>query len=361
MRRILKDILTNKGLFSMLFIGFTLTILPILIAVSTRQYYNDRFYDSKSGHFKYYYSVKLSRMNIDFNSIQDWADSSFEKSSVITETIITRIPGVGLVDVVGLVNNKNWTPPLSKGEGIEDSKDKSILVGGKIAEETGTIKLFDKEYTIKGICGVEGYEYNYKMYIPIKIMPDEIGRSLKTQSSIQMIVRGDENPQEEINSFISKIRENNENVNIDIVNEKGNYERERKANRGVKEILNFPLRLLMIALINCIIVSYLWVYIKRKEISIKKSLGASNLNLFSYIGIQFTICSFFSALFAMLIQGVLSQISGNIATNYTGYNFSLNSSHVIISLLAVIGVSFVSSIIPVINILRIQPAKALKE
>ncbi len=98
-----------------------------------------------------------------------------------------------------------------------------------------------------------------------------------------MIVRGDENPQEEINSFVSKIRENNENINIDIVNEKDNYERERKANRGVKEVLNFPLRLFIIALINCIIVSYLWVYIKRKEISIKKALGASNLNLFSYI------------------------------------------------------------------------------
>ena len=359
MRRILKDILTNKGLFSMLFIGFTLTILPILIAVSTRQYYNDRFYDSKSGHFEYYYSVKLSRINIDFNSIQDWADSSFEKSSVITETIITRVPGVGLVDVVGLVNNKNWTPPLSEGEGIEDSKDKSILAGGKIAEETGTIKLFDKEYTIKGICGVEGYEYNYKMYIPIKMMPDEIGRSLKTQSAIQMIVRGDENPQEEINSFVSKIRENNENINIDIVNEKDNYERERKANRGVKEVLNFPLRLFIIALINCIIVNYLWVYIKRKEISIKKALGASNLNLFSYIGIQFIICSVFSALFAILIQGALSQIS-NI-TNYTGYRFSLDFSHVIISMIVVIGVSFVSSIIPVINILRIQPAQALKE
>ena len=31
----------------MLFIGFVLTIWPILIAMSTRDYYDEKFYDSK--------------------------------------------------------------------------------------------------------------------------------------------------------------------------------------------------------------------------------------------------------------------------------------------------------------------------
>ncbi|MCY9253522.1 ABC transporter permease, partial [Bacillus paranthracis] len=48
MNLILKEIAVNKKLFSMLFIGFVLTILPILIAISTRDYYDEKFYDSKN-------------------------------------------------------------------------------------------------------------------------------------------------------------------------------------------------------------------------------------------------------------------------------------------------------------------------
>ena len=37
----------EKTIFIMLFIGFVLTIWPILIAMSTRDYYDEKFYDSK--------------------------------------------------------------------------------------------------------------------------------------------------------------------------------------------------------------------------------------------------------------------------------------------------------------------------
>ena len=34
----------------------------ILIAISTRDYYDEKFYDSKNGYFNYYYSVRLTNM-----------------------------------------------------------------------------------------------------------------------------------------------------------------------------------------------------------------------------------------------------------------------------------------------------------
>ena len=36
--------------------------MPILIAISTRDYYDEKFYDSKNGYFNYYYSVRLTNM-----------------------------------------------------------------------------------------------------------------------------------------------------------------------------------------------------------------------------------------------------------------------------------------------------------
>ena len=47
MNLVLKEIVANKTIFIMLFIGFVLTIWPILIAMSTRDYYDEKFYDSK--------------------------------------------------------------------------------------------------------------------------------------------------------------------------------------------------------------------------------------------------------------------------------------------------------------------------
>ena len=46
MNLVLKEIVVNKTIFIMLFIGFVLTIWPIL-AMSTRDYYDEKFYDSK--------------------------------------------------------------------------------------------------------------------------------------------------------------------------------------------------------------------------------------------------------------------------------------------------------------------------
>ncbi|MCC2473787.1 ABC transporter permease, partial [Bacillus pacificus] len=43
MNLILKEIAVNRKIFIMLFIGFTLTILPILIAMSIRDYYDEKF------------------------------------------------------------------------------------------------------------------------------------------------------------------------------------------------------------------------------------------------------------------------------------------------------------------------------
>ena len=47
MNLILKEIAVNRKVFIMLFIGFTLTILPILIAMSIRDYYDENFMSTK--------------------------------------------------------------------------------------------------------------------------------------------------------------------------------------------------------------------------------------------------------------------------------------------------------------------------
>ena len=51
MRRILNDIWISKKIFTMLSIGFVLTILPILVAFSTQNYYDEVFLSFKKWFF----------------------------------------------------------------------------------------------------------------------------------------------------------------------------------------------------------------------------------------------------------------------------------------------------------------------
>ena len=84
---------------------FTLTILPILIAMSIRDYYDEKFYEYKNGYFKYYYTVQLTSFGeLDFKAIQEVTGTSFKNSSVITNNMRMGIPGIGEVTMVGLIN-----------------------------------------------------------------------------------------------------------------------------------------------------------------------------------------------------------------------------------------------------------------
>lgn len=265
MNLVLKEIAVNKAVFIMLFIGFVLTIWPVLIAMSTRDYYDEKFYDSKNGYFNYYYSVQLTNMReLNFKQFQTLVESDFKNASVITNDIRITIPGIGRVTMNGLLN-KNWSPPLLKGSQMEQDEENSVIVGKKIYKDMETIKLFNKEYTVKGVAGANtGYEYNIKIYVSLKDMPDEMKQMIQNENTFQMIVRSNDNPKKEIDTFIQHIKQDNKDINAKVISEKENFEKEKNSSEAVEELLSFPFRLFCIALITSIIVSYYWIYTKKK-------------------------------------------------------------------------------------------------
>ncbi|MCI4060903.1 ABC transporter permease, partial [Bacillus cereus] len=76
-----------------------------LLAISIRDYYDEKFYAYKNGYFKYYYAIQLTSFGeLDFKEIQELTETSFKNSSVITNDMRTRLPGLGEVTMVGLRN-----------------------------------------------------------------------------------------------------------------------------------------------------------------------------------------------------------------------------------------------------------------
>ncbi|PEB09832.1 ABC transporter permease [Bacillus thuringiensis] len=361
MNLILKEIAVNRKIFVMLVIGFTLTILPILIAMSIRDDYDEDFYERKHGYFKYYYTVQLTSFGeLDFKAIQELTETTFKNSSVITNNMIIGIPGIGEVKMVGLIN-KNWSPPLVKGSRMEDGEENSVIVGKNIYKESETIKLFSKEYRVKGVNGAnDKHVYNNNVYIGLKDMPDEMKRRIQNENTFEMIVRSNENPKQEMDTFIWYVKQNRTDTNAKVINEKENYENEKRSSKAMRAQLTLPYRLLFIAVMNCIIASYFWIYTKKKSISLRKTLGASNLNLFVFIFSQLFLCAIAVAVCAICMQWILSTMNQSIV-NLMGFAIRIDIFKVMMSVVIALSISFITAVIPFFKILKIEPAKALKE
>ncbi len=104
-------------------------------------------------------------------------------------------------------------------------------------------------------------------------MPDEVKQMIQKDNTFQMIVRSNENPKEEIETFIQHMKQNNKDINAKVISEKENYEKEKNTSKAVKELLSFPFRLFCIAFITSIIVSYYWIYTEKKSV-VKESFGS---------------------------------------------------------------------------------------
>ncbi|MCH1642510.1 ABC transporter permease [Paenibacillus timonensis] len=361
MRQIIQDIFIGRKIFIMLFVGFLFTILPIQIALSTQSYFDEIFYDSLNGHFRYYYSLEITNLKeINLDELQKIAKANFGNSSVITNDFTVNDPEHGLMIITGLLNNKLWSPPILNGTMME-SESNEIIVGKIVSNHVGTINVLGSEYNVVGIAG-RGLSdaYHLKAYIHLNSLPDPIKSNIERSKSLKLLVRSNQNPKYEISSFISKISELDNEVKANMKDETSVYKQAKDARGMVKEVLSYPYQLITIALINCIIVSYLWIYLKRKDIALRKALGASNLNLFVHIITQLLLCAFLATLGSIFIQLLLTKSSAGIF-QHTSYLISASSYVFILASLVTVIIALITSIVPVLHILKIEPAKALKE
>ncbi|MRR80131.1 ABC transporter permease, partial [Bacillus anthracis] len=63
---------------------------------------------------------------------------------------------------------------------------------------------------------------------------------------------------------------------------------------------------------------------------------------------------------AICIQWIFSILSENII-EFTSYNISLQSTHIVMCVFLSLTIAFILSVIPFVYVLKSEPAKALKE
>lgn len=362
MRQILKEVWINRRMFTMLVVGFLFTLLPMQIALSTQSYFDDIYYDSINGHFRYYYSLELMNLKeLKPDQLQKAANTVFINSSVVTNEFSVKDPEHGRINITGLLNHQVWSPPLLEGTGITSDGSNGIIVGKIISSHVGKINILGKEHNVKGIAG-RGLSdaYNLKVFMNLNSIPDAITKDIVRKKTLHLMVRSNQNPNNEISLFTSEISKLDINVKINIRNESKAIKQAKNSSGMVKEILSYPYQLLMIALVNCIIVSYLWIYLKRKDMAIRKAMGASHSNLVINIILQLFLCAMIATLGSSCIQWLLGQSSAVIFAS-TGYFIGTSPGQVLLACLVTIVIALITSLVPLLHLFHIEPAKALKE
>lgn len=271
-------------------------------------------------------------------------------------------------------NIPNWQPPLYKGSYISPEQCKNgsrkVLLGVNVAQGLG-IKVKDKismmgeQYEVVGIIGQVYYwnKYNDIIYIPMQALPEEFLKTFndkltnneKHSLDTTLLYRVKDNKIAEIEKDINKKFYENQ-LKIDV---KKIYEGSIDYAYYVKDTLISKIPLIIIALINISTMSVFWVMSRRKELTVKKILGANDKYIKISIKKDMLMVAIISVLSSIILQEILYVFIEPEVSKF-GYTFNLNWVNGTISIIIALAVGYISSIFPANETLDITPVEGIK-
>lgn len=265
----------------------------------------------------------------------------------------------------------NWQPPLYKGAYItpEECKngEKKVLIGTDVAESLGinvndVISIMNEKYEVKGIIGQE-YDwdkYNAIVYVPIKALSDEYidGKIINKESHIMdatLLYRVNDEKITEVGKNLGN-KFNKNKFNID---RKKIYDTSIEYSHYLNETLKSEIPLILVSLINISTMSVFWVMSRRKELTVKKVMGAHDKYIKNSIRKDMLILALFSALISVALQEILFILIES-KINKFDWTFKLNWVNASVSIIIAIIVGYISSIFPMNKTMEITPADGIK-
>lgn len=381
---ILKHWKKNPMVFFIIVSGYVITILAISMLISDIQnkiltYSQSNF--GKSGERSAVFLFSDVEKNYNYNTI-DILKYLGKFGEINVLKIGTEVFKSGTKTVQGEITpyyfekQSNWEPMIYKGRHLTAQEcmdnSKSVVIGYKIAQDLGVnvndkINFYGSNYTVVGIMGKKNLSTNFDkaVYIPIGALPKEY------LSNFEQKVTSSNGENCSLKIYLL-FRVNDSALKGDLSNltkkfGKNTFHYEISQDVNLHEdfsdiminIVLICLPLLIVALVNVINISIYWVSSRKKEISIKKVIGANDKFIRKSIEKDMIFVAIVSAIVSMLVQFILYLKLEPIVNNY-GFSFNLTWLNFIIALIVSYGVGYLASIIPVEKSLDMNPADALK-
>ncbi|MGL5153278.1 MAG: ABC transporter permease [Clostridium sp.] len=342
----------NDKLFSSIFFGliFTIIILTFSIGKSSLESQIDKYKR---------YNPENNKV-INFGKTEGFTTSDLftilDKENITVMTEKTLIESGIMIRTYPLTNGLYYKDDVKEGKyfdkGDYTTKSNEVIISSSVKDEELNQEYIDENGELKRIklnkVG-ETYSTFREIIMPIPLY-EKIGGKIDISDPTQVVVLSAKD-ESTLNEVIKNIEEKVNKANKDNELLVFNYMPYNVINEQ-KSMENILLILFIITIINTIAISGMLVNKRRKEIVIRKIVGASNFRIAGVFFGELFIIGVISMVLAVFIQGILSIIFNGYILNI---KISLSATNFYSSILVTLGMTLITTIPFMFYISRIQP------
>ena len=379
MKSLLIRIKQSPLLSALLIFGLVTSILLISLGTSfvSNLYYSDKAKNQYNPKKAKVYDITYSALKSSDSSVMNKLFSKVDNDTglfindLLLHTNASEVNVYNKVSGEYFTNNNVWHYPLISGSyyTADDVKkgNKVVVLGSKLLKEAYErngnkyIEIEEEEYLIKGVIGIpdEKSSWDNRIIMPCKSMPknyfeNNLQRDLEDISFVIYNEKGEYS--QDIKQINAEGKKLFDNFTLD-------YLGELQDDNSLKIVVENPDFLLFVALIGYIItiifainITVFWIEKRKYEISVRKAFGFTNGSIMKMIFKEMIGFAIISFAIAIIVQFLLGLAVGSIA-NYT---LKLYLPNLVIGLFVVLVTALVTTLIPAIKSIKVEPAEALK-
>ena len=379
MKSLLIRIKQSPLLSALLIFGLVTSILLISLGTSfvSNLYYSDKAKNQYNPKKAKVYDITYSALKSSDSSVMNKLFSKVDNDTglfindLLLHTDASEVNAYNKVSGEYFTNNNVWHYPLISGSyyTAEDVKkgNKVVVLGSKLLKEAYErngnkyIEIEEEEYLIKGVIGIpdEKSSWDNRIIMPCTSMPknyfkNNLQRDLEDISFVIYNEKGEYS--QDIKQINAEGKKLFDNFTLD-------YLGELQDDNSLKIVVENPDFLLFVALIGYIItiifainITVFWIEKRKYEISVRKAFGFTNGSIMKMIFKEMIGFAIISFAIAIIVQFLLGLAVGSIA-NYT---LKLYLPNLVIGLFVVLVTALVTTLIPAIKAIKVEPAEALK-
>ena len=379
MKTLLIRIKQSPLLSALLIFGLVTSILLISLGTSfvSNLYYSDKAKNQYNPKKAKVYDITYSALKSSDSSVMNKLFSKVDNDTglfindLLLHTNASEVNVYNKVSGEYFTNNNVWHYPLISGSyyTADDVKkgNKVVVLGSKLLKEAYErngnkyIEIEEEEYLIKGVIGIpdEKSSWDNRIIMPCTSMPknyfeNNLQRDLEDISFVIYNEKGEYS--QDIKQINAEGKKLFDNFTLD-------YLGELQDDNSLKIVVENPDFLLFVALIGYIItiifainITVFWIEKRKYEISVRKAFGFTNGSIMKMIFKEMIGFAIISFAIAIIVQFLLGLAVGSIA-NYT---LKLYLPNLVIGPFVVLVTALVTTLIPAIKAIKVEPAEALK-
>jgi putative ABC transport system permease protein len=263
----------------------------------------------------------------------------------------------------------DWTAPLISGKYYtkEDiiNSNKVVLIGKDLEKYTVTenkktiIKIDGELYEVVGIIGKQYNKsvWDSHIFMPITALPREVQETIEGQNYFNFLLYNNNHlPLDDANKIKDNLLKRSDKAIFDMSQSSENNNTLGNIFAAKGSLLLFMFVIFITALINVINLTKFWIIDRKFEIGVRKSFGASNINLSIMLFSEMLFISLIACLISLVLQKTLSLCLFSIG----GYSLNVSTENWIVSIFASLISAIITSILPIKTALSIQPIESLR-